>query len=64
MKPNPKEDDKAGTIRLIGAASILFGCVLGWFLDPMGNPMLSAGLIGGAAAVSFAARGLFNRNRG
>lgn len=59
MKPRQKEDDKAGTIRLIGAASILFGCVIGWFFDPLGNPMLSAGLIGGAAAVSFAVRGLF-----
>jgi hypothetical protein len=53
--------DMSGTIRLAGAASILLACALGWWLDPFGEPMLSAGVLGLVAGISFALRGLFNR---
>ena len=57
------EDDRnlSGTIRLAGAASILFVTVVAYLWDPFGNRYLSAGLLGGIAAISFAARGLFVR---
>lgn len=51
--------DVAGTVRLAGAASILLACAIGWWLDPLGEPMLSAGILGLVAGLSFALRGLF-----
>ena len=56
--------DMTGTIRLAGAASILFVTVVGYLWDPFGDRYLSAGLLGGVAAISFAARGLFTRKGG
>ena len=56
--------DMTGTIRLAGAASILFVTVVGYLWDPFGDRYLSAGLLGGVAAISFAARGLFARKGG
>lgn len=58
---NGGKDDKSGTIRLAGAASILLACVIGWLVDPFGAPSLSAGIFGLIAGISFAARGLFNK---
>ncbi|MCC0029518.1 MAG: hypothetical protein H6891_04320 [Brucellaceae bacterium] len=52
---------RAGTVRLAGAASILIACALGFWLAPFGSPYTSAGILGGIAAISFAARGLFSK---
>ncbi len=56
-----KGDDRdlSGTVRLAGAASILVATAVGYFWAPFGSPYTSAGILGGIAAVSFAARGLF-----
>ena len=51
--------DNSGTIRLAGAAAILIATAIGYFVDPLGNPMLSAGILGLVAGLSFAIRGLF-----
>jgi hypothetical protein len=53
------EDDKAGTVRLGGAVAILLSCALGYWADPFGNPMLSAGVLGMVAGISFAVRPFF-----
>ncbi|WP_299862839.1 hypothetical protein [uncultured Hoeflea sp.] len=58
MNDRPNKD-MSGTIRLAGAASILLACAIGWWLDPLGEPMLSAGVLGLVAGLSFALRGLF-----
>ena len=52
---------RAGTVRLAGAASILIACALGFWVAPFGSPYTSAGILGGIAAISFAARGLFSK---
>ena len=51
--------DMTGTVRLAGAASILFVTVVGYLWDPFGDRYLSAGLLGAVAAISYAMRGLF-----
>lgn len=61
MADDPR--DMTGTIRLAGAASILFVTVVGYLWDPFGDRYLSAGLLGGVAALSYAMRGLFVRKR-
>ena len=53
--------DMSGTVRLAGAASILIACGVGYWLSPFGSPYTSAGILGGIAAISFAARGLFSK---
>ncbi len=55
--------DHSGTIRLAGAASILIACGIGYMFDPFGAPLLSAGVLGLVAGISFAMRGLFARAR-
>ena len=55
------QKDRTGTVRLAGAASILLACVIGYFLDPLGDSLLSAGILGAVAGFSFAVRGLFRR---
>ena len=55
--------DLTGTIRLAGAASILIATTVGYFWAPFGSPYTSAGILGGIAALSFAARGLFGRGK-
>ncbi|MEM9999883.1 MAG: hypothetical protein AAF940_03285 [Pseudomonadota bacterium] len=57
----PEEKDRSGTIRLAGATAILVACVIGMLFQPFGSPLTSAGILGGVAAISFAARGLFVR---
>ena len=57
------ERDLSGTIRLAGAASILIATAVGYFWAPFGSPYTSAGILGGVAAISFAMRGLFARNK-
>jgi hypothetical protein len=56
------EEAKAGTIRLGGAVAILLSCALGYWADPFGNPMLSAGVLGLVAGISFAVRPFFVRS--
>lgn len=56
-------DDRSGTIRLAGAASILIATAVGYFWAPLGSPYTSAGILGGIAAISFAMRGLFRRTK-
>ena len=63
MAERDDKRDLTGTIRLVGAASILFVTVAGYLWDPFGDRYLSAGLLGAIAAISFAARGLFIRNK-
>lgn len=53
------EDPKAGAIRLGGAVAILLSCALGYWADPFGDPILSAGVLGMVAGISFAVRPLF-----
>tara|TARA_Y100000815_G_scaffold211214_1_gene195818 strand:- start:818 stop:1006 length:189 start_codon:yes stop_codon:yes gene_type:complete len=58
-----EKDTNAGTVRLAGAVSILLACALGYWIDPFGAPYASAGILGFVAAISFAARGLFSKNK-
>lgn len=60
-----KGDDRdlSGTVRLAGAASILIATAVGFFWAPFGSPYTSAGILGGIAAISFAARGLFAQKK-
>jgi hypothetical protein len=63
MKDDARQDggerDDAGTVRLGGAVAILLSCALGYWADPFGNPMLSAGVLGMVAGISFAVRPFF-----
>ena len=61
MDKRDEEKDRSGTIRLAGATAILVACVFGMLFQPFGSPLTSAGILGGVAAISFAARGLFVR---
>lgn len=61
MANKNEERDNSGIVRTAGAASILLATAIGYFIDPLGNGMLSAGILGGVAALSFAARGLFTK---
>ena len=55
-----KSDNKT-TVRLAGAASILIATLIGYVWAPLGEAYASAGILGGIAAISFAARGLFTK---
>lgn len=55
------DEARAGIVRLGGAVSILLACLLGYWIDPFGDPMLSAGVLGLVAGISFAMRPLFVR---
>tara|TARA_R110002012_G_scaffold162970_1_gene325285 strand:+ start:170 stop:373 length:204 start_codon:yes stop_codon:yes gene_type:complete len=56
-------DNRAGTVRLAGAVSILLASALGYWVNPFGSPYTSAGILGGVAALSFAVRGLLSRKK-
>ncbi|MBO6552361.1 MAG: hypothetical protein JJ926_02450 [Roseitalea sp.] len=63
MRKNDDNRDLTGTIRLAGAATILFVTVAGYLWNPFGDRYLSAGLLGGVAAISYAMRGLFVKKK-
>lgn len=56
-------DNRAGTVRLAGAVSILLACAVGYWINPFGSPYTSAGILGGVAALSFAVRGLVSKSK-